>query len=147
MKRVLVATDGSADAWAAVEGGVALASEANARVTFLTVRNPVSGLFGDPLYQRHLTHQLAHARLALEAAEAEAEREGVGFESEILEGDPVGCIVEAARSWNADLVVVGSRGHGTVTSAVIGSVSRGVVRHSPAPVMVVRLASPARAAA
>ena len=78
MKRVLVATDGSADAWAAVEDGVALASEANARVTFLTVRNPVSGLFGDPLYQRHLTRQLAHARSALEPPRRRPSAKGSG---------------------------------------------------------------------
>ena len=147
MKRILIATDGSDGAWAAVEEGVALASETGASVTFVTVRSQVSGLFGDPLYQRHLTHQLAHARAALVPAEAEAERMGVDSESEILEGDPVERIVEAARTWAADLVVVGSRGHGAVTSAVIGSVSREVVRLSPAPVMVVRQTAPTGAAA
>ncbi|MGE5274033.1 MAG: universal stress protein [Verrucomicrobiota bacterium] len=147
MKRILIATDGSDGARAAVEEGVALASETAASVTFVTVRNQVGGLFADPLYQRHLTHRLAHARAALVPAEAEAERAGVGCESEILEGDPVDCIVEAARTWDADLVVVGSRGHGAVTSAVIGSVSREVVRRSPAPVMVVRQTSRTGAAA
>jgi nucleotide-binding universal stress UspA family protein len=141
MKRILIATDGSDGAWAAVEEGVELASETDASVTFVTVRNHVSGLFGDPLYQRHLTHQFAHARAALVPAEAEAERAEVAYESEILEGDPAECIVTAAQSWAADLVVVGSRGHGAVASALIGSVSRGVVTHSPAPVMVVRLTS------
>lgn len=147
MKRILIATDGSDGAWVAVEEGIALASETDARVTFVTVRHPVSGLFGDPVYQHHLTHQLAHARAALEPAEAEAERAGVEFESEILEGEPVGCIIEAARAWDADLVVVGSRGHGAVTSALLGSVSRALIKHSPAPVMIVRTTSRAGAAA
>lgn len=147
MKRILIATDGSDGAWAAVEEGVELASETEASVTFVTVRSPVNGLLGDPLYQRHLTHQLAHTRAVVVPAEAEAERAGVGCESEILEGDTVDCIVEAARAWDADLVVVGSRGHGAVTSALIGSVSRGVVTRSSSPVMVVTLTSRAGAAA
>jgi nucleotide-binding universal stress UspA family protein len=147
MKRILIATDGSDGAWAAVEEGVALASETGAGVTFVTVRHQVSGLFGDPLYQRHLTHQLAHARAALVPAEAEAERMGVGCESEILEGDPVECIAQAAGTWNADLVVVGSRGHGSVAGALMGSVSQGLLRRSPAPVMVVRTSTRTPAAA
>ena len=79
----------------------------------MTVRPRISSLLGDALYQQQLTEQLARARAALDPAEAEAQRVGVDCESDILEGDPVDCIAQAARGWRADLVVVGSRGHGT----------------------------------
>jgi nucleotide-binding universal stress UspA family protein len=39
---------------------------------------------------------------------------------------------------NADLIVVGSRGHGAITSALLGSVSRGILAESRRPVMIVR---------
>ncbi len=138
MKRIVIAIDGSDGAWAAVEEGVQLAAEVGAEVTFVTVRPRISSLLGDALHQQHLTEQLTRARAALDPAEAEARRVGVDCESDILEGDPVDCIVQAARGWRADLVVVGSRGHGTVASAVIGSVSRALLTRSPVPVMVVR---------
>jgi nucleotide-binding universal stress UspA family protein len=147
MKRILIATDGSDGAWAAVEEGVQLASEVGAEVTFVTVRHPVSGLFGDHLYQQHLTEQLEHVRAVIDRAQAEAGRVGVRCEADILEGDPVECIARAARTWNADLLVVGSRGHGAVASALIGSVSRELLTQSPAPVMVVRASVPTGAAA
>jgi nucleotide-binding universal stress UspA family protein len=147
MRRIVIALDGSDGAWAAVEEGVELAAEVGAGVTFVTVRPRISALLGDQQYQHRLTEQLAQARAALEPAEARARRMGVDYDSDILEGDPVECIAHAARGWEADLVVVGSRGHGPVASAVIGSVSRGLLNRSPAPVMIVRTAARAEATA
>lgn len=146
MKRIMIATDGSAGAWAAVEEGVELASEVGADVTFVTVRDDVP-LLGDPWYQRRLTAQLERARAALDRAERHAELLGVGSDSEILEGDPATCIAEATRARDADLVVVGSRGHGALTSALIGSVSRSLIERSAVPVMVVRAPAHDRSAA
>ena len=57
MNRILIATDGSDGAWAAVEDGVALAFEVGAAVVFVTVRHDTP-LLGDPHYQRKLTAQL-----------------------------------------------------------------------------------------
>jgi nucleotide-binding universal stress UspA family protein len=146
MRRIVIATDGSDGAQAAVEEGVELAAEVGAEVTFVSVRPRVSNLLGGAAYQQQLTAQLARARAALDNAEAEARRVGVDYESDLLEGDPAERIAQAARGWSADLVVVGSRGHGTVASAVIGSVSRALLTRSPAPVMVVRTSARAGAA-
>ncbi|MEQ4721774.1 universal stress protein [Nonomuraea sp. B19D2] len=49
---------------------------------------------------------------------------------------PVKALIDAART--ADLVVVGSRGLGGFASAVLGSVSHGVLHHVTCPVAVVR---------
>lgn len=137
MNRIVIATDGSEGAWSAVQEGVELAYEVGAEVTFVTVRHGVP-LLGSTHYQEHLTRQLAQARAALDRAEAEADRRGVLHESEILEGDPASLIADLARSRYADLLVVGSRGHGGLASALIGSISRALLTRSPVPVMVVR---------
>jgi nucleotide-binding universal stress UspA family protein len=136
MKRILIATDGSENASAAVEEGVELAFEVGAEVTFVMVRPDVP-LLGEPLYQKHLTEQLGRARDVLDRAEAEAERRGVVCDSEILEGNAAACIADAARYGDVELIVVGSRGHGPLASALLGSVSRGVMDRSPVPVMIV----------
>jgi len=53
-------------------------------------------------------------------------------------GRPASTIVDDAREIEADLVVVGSRGHGAVVSAVLGSVAAEVVDYAPCPVLVAR---------
>ncbi|MFI6802527.1 universal stress protein [Streptosporangium canum] len=59
----------------------------------------------------------------------------------IVRGHPVGALCDA--STEADMVVVGSRGHGLLASAVFGSVSHGVLHHAHCPVAVVRPKGPA----
>jgi nucleotide-binding universal stress UspA family protein len=47
-------------------------------------------------------------------------------------------IVDLAHSIGAGLIVMGSRGHGRIRGALMGSVSDSVVRHAPCPVTIVR---------
>ena len=54
----------------------------------------------------------------------------------VVEGSPALELLHAAKG--ADLLVVGSRGHGAFTGMLLGSVSEHVVAHSPCPVVVVR---------
>jgi len=56
----------------------------------------------------------------------------------VVEGPAVGAIVQRAKTVRANVVVLGWRGHGAVRRLLAGSVSRGVVRHAPCPVLVVR---------
>jgi nucleotide-binding universal stress UspA family protein len=56
----------------------------------------------------------------------------------VLDGDPRKAIVEAAANAGSDLIVLGARGLGAVASFLLGSVSLGVSRHAPCPVLVCR---------
>ena len=53
------------------------------------------------------------------------------------EGAPVEAILDTARAWQADLIVMSSRGHDSVLDTLRGSTVERVLRHAPCPVLVV----------
>ena len=57
---------------------------------------------------------------------------------QMREGQPAPVIIEVARETNCDLIVVGSRGLSGFRELFLGSVSHGVVQHSPLPVLVIK---------
>lgn len=137
MNTILIATDGSPGARAAVERGLDLAEDVHADVVFLAVRRPPVPVFGDPYWQQSITNELARLRPALAEATAEAEARGIDADYDLLEGDAAEEILRLAGARDVDLIVVGSRGLGTVKSAILGSVSKRVVHEADRPVVVV----------
>jgi nucleotide-binding universal stress UspA family protein len=63
------------------------------------------------------------------------------IDSEIFTGDARATIVQEAKSWKADLIVLGSHGDTGVRPETIGSVASGVVHDAPCSVEVVKLAT------
>jgi nucleotide-binding universal stress UspA family protein len=79
----------------------------------------------------------AEALLAETVAEAAAGE--VAIEQRVVEGPAATALIEAAKG--AELLVVGSRGHGGFTGLLLGSVSDQVASHAPCPVVIVRPAA------
>ena len=63
---------------------------------------------------------------------------GLAAESFVDEGDPRDVLVDQAKAWPADLIVVGSHGHTGIARWLLGSVAQSVVAHAPCSVEVVR---------
>jgi nucleotide-binding universal stress UspA family protein len=83
----------------------------------------------------------AEATLADEVGKALADSGlHVDVEQHVREGDAAATLVHLAHP--GDLVVVGSRGHGVVVSALLGSTSHYVASHAPCPVVVVKEVRP-----
>jgi monovalent cation/proton antiporter MnhG/PhaG subunit len=78
------------------------------------------------------------ARAALTAAADRLAHPGRRVEAIIRGGDPAAAIVDTADMLGADLVIMGTRGHGRVRSLLAGSVASGVLDRSASPVLVVR---------
>ncbi|HEY7024532.1 MAG TPA: universal stress protein [Candidatus Limnocylindrales bacterium] len=150
MKRVLVATDGSSTAALALQviGQWPIFNQSEARVLSVAdVPRPLT-LDVAPESQMALdawSHDLAeterqHREIAARAAEqlSAAGRKG---EPTVRTGDAAAEIIEEARSWKADLIVVGSRGQTGLQRLLLGSVARNVLLGADASVLVVRQGS------
>jgi nucleotide-binding universal stress UspA family protein len=132
--RILVATDGSDDATAAVEWLRHLPLPAERDVTVLTVVTPPLLPAVPDVASNFRGALLADAR---RLADETAARLLTGRASgSVVEGDPREEIVKAAAIWGADLIVLGARGLGAVKEFLLGSVSLGVARHASCPVLV-----------
>ena len=132
--RVLVATDGSRDAQAALATTVLFPWPTRTRVRVISARRTRAA------YRRSilLTELDRGAEKASNAARRTLSRRWPDVEIEILDTAPVEGILGEAERFQADVIVVGWRGHGAVRRMLMGSVSRGVVRSSKCAVLVVR---------
>jgi nucleotide-binding universal stress UspA family protein len=138
---ILIPTDGSEGSEAAVEQGVAIASDCGATVHFLYVVDigeemSASGVgtIADDLAETHRQE----AEDALGDGEQRAETAGVGHEREILEGVPHEAITQYADERDTDLVVVGASGESGLTDRLLGTTSEKVVSSADASVLVAR---------
>ena len=79
-----------------------------------------------------------HLKEAIERAEIALTRPDLTLEGFLVRGRPASAIVDEAGAMKADLVVLGSRGHGTIAMMILGSTASEVVDHAPCPVLVAR---------
>jgi nucleotide-binding universal stress UspA family protein len=138
MKRILIATDGSVGSGQALEQGLSLAAELSADALVVYVRQSPTSFLGAPYNQDVITNEGRYARGVITDAKLYATRYGVEVDYEVLEGDPVEVILSIARSRDVDLIVVGSRGLGSATSLVLGSVSNAILHRADQPVLVAK---------
>ncbi len=143
--RVVLAIDGSIPADRARDLLAKLDLPAESRIRVVAVlddgpavvgidwqENVPGTTYGPEGRRAHLMTALETATLALESAGHS------GVDSVLLRGRPARAIIDEARDFEADLVVVGHRGRGAVATMLLGSTSTEVVEHAPCPVLIVR---------
>ena len=143
--RVLVAIDGSEPAALGVDLVANVAWPGGTEILVAEAVETGAGLFGGPWpalatvqADRIEAEIRAEAERTVHRARERLARPGLTVQAAVLRGRPATAIVDRAGRMPADLIVVGSRGHGTIASMLLGSVSAELVDHSPAPVLVAR---------
>jgi len=141
MRTVLVATDCSDEAMAAVRKAVelslSLGAGAELHVAAVVEYVPVPTMLGkQPPEAPDLLAEQAEEGLQLAAAQAFSS--GLDVRTHLLHGDVVDALLECAREVGADLLVAGFRGRNRLVRLVMGSTLGKLVRSTTIPVMVVR---------
>ena len=144
--KVLLAIDGSVGSDAAIEEMASRPWPADTQLKVITaVEIPVMiGLepwAASPAYFEDLELSIRKsAKERIDAALRKLSHLGKTIEltSEIIQGPARQVIVDEADRWNADLIVMGSRGLGAWNRLLLGSVSSAVVHHAKCSVEIVR---------
>jgi nucleotide-binding universal stress UspA family protein len=140
--RILVATDFSESADAALDAALDLAQPSRAHLELVHVY-PLPGVavpFADTLVMASAETMAAlQAKLteALEVRAARVRARGLECVTHALPGAAAQEVVARAAADGADLIVIGTHGRSGLTHAVLGSVAERVVQHAACPVLVV----------
>ena len=133
-RRIVVGIDGSGPSLAAMEWAARQAEFTGSALETVIVWQ-VAMSYGSAM---PVADPGAEARKVLDSAVGDLQKAHpqVEIRSSVVEGIPAQVLVEASN--DADLLVVGSRGHGEVAGLLIGSVSEHCVTHAHCPVLVMR---------
>jgi nucleotide-binding universal stress UspA family protein len=152
-KKILVPLDGSDHSMRALNIAIEIAKKFGGKITLIHVYSvsvrpvvipePATFAPGIPLMTPSEYSRVAEAvkevgaRILAEGVER-AKAEGVDVETMLREGHTVYEIVKAAREGEFNLIVMGARGLSRIKEIILGSVSEGVIRNAPCPVLVTR---------
>ena len=139
---IIVPTDGSKHAHRALERAIYLAEKCNAKLILVNVidLNLQYSISAEELLtpaERVIDQFKKDARSVLDKAMSEIP-DTIKKEAALEIGSPAQAIVEFTKKHHGDLIVMGSRGMGTLGQIILGSVSRNVLHYANCPVMVTR---------
>lgn len=146
--RILIGTDGSEVATSAIAfvGGSRLFGASEARVIYAVDLNPSwwmgfapgDAAFAVDPYVSVVEEGRRRGDEVTSAAATLLRSDGLHASIVVHEGQAAAAIVQEARTWNADLVVVGTRGNGLLKRLLLGSTARSVLHHAAASVLIAR---------
>jgi len=159
-KRVLVAVSPTLNTNQVLDEAIAIAKLTQSHLMFLHVLSPMDEGYPTPVYPGRemypARHEEAiqaytqkweayqkHAISYLERITEQAIEVGVTAEFTQNVGEPGRAICELAKTWNADLIILGRRGYTGLKELFLGSVSNYVLHHAPCSVLTIQGEHPA----
>lgn len=143
MGPILLATDGSPSAAEATREAIELARALGAPLIAAAVEHVSAPAYGDfgyaDVYSELCKAEHEHVYTVLDEVSQRAATAGVSCQTFPLEGAVVEKICKLARERGAAMIVIGAHGWGAMKRLMFGSVSLGVLREAPCPVLVARV--------
>jgi len=145
--RILLAVDGSQFSHAAVQAVMAHPNARDTEIRVLHVVEPPTLLVAremggyDSALDKAWEVERVQARELVEKTLELLRTKDLKVTRTVEDGDPKSKILEVAKDWRADLIVLGSHGRKALEHFLMGSVSEAVARHAHCSVKIVRIAA------
>lgn len=138
-EKVLLAVDGSDHALHAARTAADLArAMSSSEFRVVVAYDFIPPYLGEPNLQYAIDARVNAAQEVLQRALAEIGSLPCEVSTELIEGDSAEAILDVAETRKSNVIVMGSRGLGTLAGLLLGSTSQKVVAHAPCPVLIVR---------
>ena len=138
-EKVLLAVDGSEHALHSARTAADLARAMNSKEFRIVVAYDfIPPYLGEPNMQIAIDTRIEEAQKIMQTAVDAVGDIPCEIHTELIEASPAEAIISVATTRTSDVIVMGSRGHGTLAGLLLGSTSQKVVAHAPCPVLIVR---------
>jgi nucleotide-binding universal stress UspA family protein len=145
--KILLAVDDSKFSEAAIQAVLVQTRTQDTQVRVLHVLEPPSLLLGremggyDPEFEAVWKALREQAKALVEKTTGKMRSSGFSVTPSLEEGNPKSKIIDVAKEWKADLIVLGSHGRTGLERFLMGSVAESVARHASCSVEIVRIPS------
>ena len=136
IKKILVPMDGSKNSMRGLDEAIYLARQCHAIITGLYVI-PISNSTDSQISNLE-KYLLDNASKFMSKAKTRAAQNGIIFDDAIIHGDEGPKIISYANNKSYDIIVIGSRGMGSIKEIFLGSTSNYVLHKSKIPVLIVK---------
>jgi nucleotide-binding universal stress UspA family protein len=137
-KCILVGLDGSKQSVLALKYAEDLAGKYGAKIVLVHVYPHTSDLRDYEEYDKLVAKRMDNGQKILESARNHLGEISIEIEEDLIEEPAADALLLAAETHHADLILLGSRGMGSLKSLLFGSVSTKVTHYASCPVMIVR---------
>lgn len=138
---ILVAVDLSPASEKIVDAARDVAKLSDSSVFVLHVAEPepdfVGYDVGPEVVRKQVAEELHREHQAVQELAKYLRDDGVDAKAMLIRGPTVDTTLKEAEKLKADLIVIGTHGHGAVYDVLVGSYSAGIIRHSKLPLLVV----------
>ena len=140
--QIIVAVDGSDHSLQATVCAREIAEKFGAELIIVHAYPHTSDLLGYSEFEKAVAKRKFNGQQVIDRARELLAGSDLRVNEELLEAPEAEAILAVAETQKADLIVIGSRGLGSLGGMVFGSVSRKVAHHAKCPVMMVKAEKP-----
>ncbi|MXS86524.1 universal stress protein [Nitrosomonas sp. HPC101] len=142
-QKILVPLDGSLTSNLALQEAIKLAKQMNARLELVHVYEDAIYLVDENYFNYEELQKTIHScgeKVLVSAAET-VRASGIPVETRLIPSNNeriATILMEEAKRWQAELIVIGTHGHSGFSRLLLGSVAEGVVRIAAIPILLIR---------